>query len=1577
MGERIDEIVSKEAIEELIALDKTLKGINETMAEAVTKSVLLKTSLSRASSAKELMQVFERLAHSNAELQQNVGKAVHGTRAFTEAIGKVEEKTTRAQVSAEVAFESIVKRSEAAKASTEGVANGMEQTREKATELAAGMEQVQSSIGKAQEQAFLADGKSKDELVQMLGELKQKKEEYESVRDSMEKKYHGVISRMSNEDLDAWQGARDAMDGVSQQIQKVEQAVRSYEAKEKEAMSVQQEQVRKSEDIRIANQNIGTSYEELNKRLDEYKAKRDEINKERSAVKLEQAENVKTYSTGTSDGKREAEEKLGENYERLKELTVEYGRLNEKIVETNRIIEAKRSVETQTGEEAVRIAQLQAQAEANVTQKTRESVSADDEKLARKKQLEEAEARWSAAIGERTEQESKAEATISRGMDALEQWVSSAKMSSQSLADVEVKIREAQQGLKTAMSSGDTSGIAQYKEELSMLKAEQKTLNVEVENSVKQNNAEFNSMEEKQAMLLRLKNAYRQLSEEEKNSKDVGVAMVSASQELARQIKTEKRSIDGNALSWRTRILEVRRTMMTSMEASSSMKIEMQSLAAEAKLMAQQRGIESNEYKELQERIRAMNDAYGENKTKLEQARDELERLTKIQKISTAETSAMVQVHGGIKSVTMGIGTMAAGYRVAVSAMALYGGESEKLKNALAKVLLVQQAMTALQTVVNNLSKTSLMRIRTRVAWEKIRKAYTEAVAVATKKEAAATAASTAATTANTAAQKANTAAKAEAAAGTAAVATVEKGATSATVSFSTALKGVGAALKQVPLIGWAVAAATAIGTVVAVLVKMRKEENEKEAEPMRERLKTAQDLREGYTSALSSTMKVNAELDRNVEKLKQCKEGSMEWDRHVKNVADALGVSDEWLRKNLDKVDGLAEAWKRVKMSMALSDNYLQKYTENAVKANELDRIAGEALNVAYADRKEYNKKLKETYNLTDDEIKKVGILQKSYVKASEKTIWYRKTLNDGTITFTTAQTKLANEISSEQVSKFEVLEYEMQKVLGRAKKRYEDAASVMMEESEKAAREIKGDMDELTEAQKQSENESAESTRGAVTERTRELERLRSHYEELLQQIDTLKEAQGGVQYKIDLAKLEKWKSKESEIIRNGEKEKLLSAEEGEKMRSALEVLYGLKREEIEKKEQERRLNVIASANKETFKILQDLETQRIKNSGKTNEEMTELLLKQEEKRWDEQKKLDEEAQNAELKTEEEGSDAYLAIKRKYAAKEEQEEYTHQQNLNKIKNDGWQATLKEIENRYKELQNDRTISTKGRGASELETLEMSAEMAREEQEAFEKMVKSRIENAGSLQKALEELGMTEEEYNQKQKEMQASALAADIAVMEKRQALQWELASSIGGAVAAIGNALAAGTEDEVKQVQIQQGVAMAQVLLAQAQAIAEATKAAAKGDTYTAAIRIATAVGAVVAQIVTAKNSIRQARASLSEASAYAEGTDWHKGGQAVVGEGKAPELVIAGGRQFVVDKPTLIRDLPVGSKVIPLKEGGEKAGVDLTDVLKGMEELKNRSSVKINVGENVYAYIVKGASRTRILNRQFSH
>ena len=50
-------------------------------------------------------------------------------------------------------------------------------------------------------------------------------------------------------------------------------------------------------------------------------------------------------------------------------------------------------------------------------------------------------------------------------------------------------------------------------------------------------------------------------------------------------------------------------------------------------------------------------------------------------------------------------------------------------------------------------------------------------------------------------------------------------------------------------------------------------------------------------------------------------------------------------------------------------------------------------------------------------------------------------------------------------------------------------------------------------------------------------------------------------------------------------------------------------------------------------------------------------------------------------------------------------------------------------------------------------------------------------------------------------------------------------------------------------------------------------------------------------------------------------YAKGTDNHKGGPAIVGDGGVPELVVFGGQSWITpDKPTLV-DLPAGAVVIP--------------------------------------------------------
>lgn len=58
-------------------------------------------------------------------------------------------------------------------------------------------------------------------------------------------------------------------------------------------------------------------------------------------------------------------------------------------------------------------------------------------------------------------------------------------------------------------------------------------------------------------------------------------------------------------------------------------------------------------------------------------------------------------------------------------------------------------------------------------------------------------------------------------------------------------------------------------------------------------------------------------------------------------------------------------------------------------------------------------------------------------------------------------------------------------------------------------------------------------------------------------------------------------------------------------------------------------------------------------------------------------------------------------------------------------------------------------------------------------------------------------------------------------------------------------------------------------------------------------------------------------------LPQMPAYAEGTDNHPGGPAIVGEGQYKELVTEpGGKSFIASRPMLLNNLPKGSKVKPL-------------------------------------------------------
>ena len=201
--------------------------------------------------------------------------------------------------------------------------------------------------------------------------------------------------------------------------------------------------------------------------------------------------------------------------------------------------------------------------------------------------------------------------------------------------------------------------------------------------------------------------------------------------------------------------------------------------------------------------------------------------------------------------------------------------------------------------------------------------------------------------------------------------------------------------------------------------------------------------------------------------------------------------------------------------------------------------------------------------------------------------------------------------------------------------------------------------------------------------------------------------------------------------------------------------------------------------------------------------------------------------------------------------------------------------------------------------------------------------------------------------------------------------------------GGLVDIGTAIAESVEDEKKRVKIQQSLALVQVLLQQGIAIANAIAAASSGgDPYTLAIRLSAAVIAITAAIISAKNAIKEA----GNVTGYAEGTGagGHKGGLALIGEGKAkkgsgyePELVEIGSKKMIVTSP-VVADLPAGAIVTPFyKLQNEDRGLSLEETNSLLNNIYNKkqASVEVNVGRGIEYIVRRGLGKTKILNSRF--
>ena len=255
----------------------------------------------------------------------------------------------------------------------------------------------------------------------------------------------------------------------------------------------------------------------------------------------------------------------------------------------------------------------------------------------------------------------------------------------------------------------------------------------------------------------------------------------------------------------------------------------------------------------------------------------------------------------------------------------------------------------------------------------------------------------------------------------TAATATLTAGegvATAGAGTLTVALKAVGAAIKAIPVIGWILAAVAALTTLVSLIVAANSEESEGER-LQREKEQNQQAINDAYIEGEKAVAKETRALEKSLSVLDSCTDGTDEWQHAAADVANTLGVSVEWLKKNKDKVNELALAWLNVKKVQATQDKLLENMAANDVKLLQLDVAKAEMMAASVDTRRGVAERWAEIFGWSEKQVDElVDAVNKTRTKNETD---YRRAVNriDAVINQSKSSIKTANAAFEKEYNK------------------------------------------------------------------------------------------------------------------------------------------------------------------------------------------------------------------------------------------------------------------------------------------------------------------------------------------------------------------------------------------------------------------------------------------------------------------------------------------------------------------------------------------------------------------------------
>ena len=268
--------------------------------------------------------------------------------------------------------------------------------------------------------------------------------------------------------------------------------------------------------------------------------------------------------------------------------------------------------------------------------------------------------------------------------------------------------------------------------------------------------------------------------------------------------------------------------------------------------------------KELKAEMADYRMQFGDQTEEYRKMAAELGNLQDIQGDIQAQGSILSNDENKFAGILSGLNGVVGGFTAAQGAVALFAGENENLQKIMVKVQSAIAMVTGLQQVAQTVNKDSAFMLVTMNSLKEWWNKLTGQSAVEEAAETAATATNTAANTANAASQTAKTTATTGASvatgANTLATGTNTVAAETGTVanwSLAASFRGIGAAIKSIPVFGWVIAGITAL--VAAVELFSDAEDDSTEA------IKKNKDAQKDLQDEMSATERVHAEAIKQV----------------------------------------------------------------------------------------------------------------------------------------------------------------------------------------------------------------------------------------------------------------------------------------------------------------------------------------------------------------------------------------------------------------------------------------------------------------------------------------------------------------------------------------------------------------------------------------------------------------------------------------------------------------------------------------------------------------------------------------